>query len=125
MAKTISAAELFEDVDVDLWGAQYRLREGTRDVQMKLAKAQAVLDGLDEVEDADPDAVVAALADVLDVLIEPLGDDGGKKVKAATVINRKWTANELGVERLTAIAESIVNAAESRGRPTSAPASAS
>lgn len=116
MAKTITAAELFEDVEVDLWGAQFRLREGTKQVNAQLTEKQAALEGMD---DDDPDAVVAAVAEIMDVLLEPLGDEDGKKVRAKTVLLRKWNASEIGVDRIIAISEGIKAAAEGRGRPPS------
>ncbi len=119
MAKTITAAELFEDVEVDLWGAKFRLREGTREVQIQLVEAQK---RLEELPEDDPDLAVEALTKVLDVLLEPLGDEDGKKVKAQTVIGRKWKANEVGLDRIAAIAEGIQSASEDRARPPSSAA---
>lgn len=112
----ITAADLFEDVEVDLWGAEFRLRELTKKVSAQLTEREAVLEGADE---NDHDAVIGAMADVLDVLLEPLGDGDGKKVRAKTVLVRKWDANEVGVDRLTAISDGIRRAAQERGNPTS------
>ncbi len=117
MTKTITAADVFENVEVDLWGAKYRLREGTRTVATKLIEKQVALD---KVNDEDADAVVDAMADILDVLLEPLGDESGKKVHAKTVLVKKWEANELGLDRITAITNGIQDAQADRGRPPSA-----
>lgn len=112
----ITAADLFDEVDVDLWGTEFRLREGTRSVQTKLATAQ---DAIKDIDETDPDAMAAAVIALLDALLEPVANGDGKRTHAKTVLDKQWKADKLGLDRLLAISDQIQKAVEDRGRPSS------
>lgn len=115
MAQMIIAADLFDDIELDLWGNVFRLREGTRSVAIKLAKLQKAQD---ELADDEHDKQAASFADILDALLEPIASNGQKPATAKSVVMAKWKADELGLDRLVSLSNHIQTAALQRGRPT-------
>jgi hypothetical protein len=115
MARKLSAADLFDTLEVDLWGNNYTLREITRSVNDRLTEAQAKVDKLDD--DSPGDEIAEAVIGVADVLLAPAGSD---VPPAAEVLGKRWEADELGLDWLQAFAESLQEEAGARRRPTSA-----
>lgn len=113
-ARRLSAADLFDTLDVDLWGNHYTLREITRSVIVKLNDAQKQLEGLDE-EKADTDEFAHAMIQIVDVLLKPV-DDGPP---ATDVLTPLWDDDKMGVDWLTAFVETLQEEAGARRRPTS------
>ena len=104
--KTINAAtDLFPPFVVDLWGPTFSVRQPTRAVERKV---QAALEEIENIpEDADDKVVVDALAELLDVLLEPLPDEDGKKTHAKTIVRKKYAAEEIGVAHIERMFELI------------------
>lgn len=114
MGRKITATEIFDSVEVDLWGNEYKLRDLTRSTSSKLEEAQARAAALDP-DDNDSDAAAEALIDVIDVMIAPVG----KTPAAGEMLKARWEADELGVDWLVAFAETLRDEAQARRRPTS------
>lgn len=114
MARTVTTADLFEPVNVELWGAKFKLRESTRSVEEKVAAQWEAFQSVDD-EATGMDAI-EPLADLLDILLEPLGDEGGKKTHAKTVIKREYEADNIGLSHVIALCERMGET--SRERPT-------
>lgn len=111
----ITAADLFDEFELDLWGHVYRLREGTKSVSAKIREREKAIDALPD--DADEDAVFDALAEMLDVMLEPIND--GDRTHAKTVLTRKWKAQEVGLDRVEAITNLLAEEAVMRKVPPS------
>lgn len=118
MSRTITAAELFDEIEVDLWGAKFKVREATKSLNAKMEEPYKRLEAVETDDDAEADQLVEALADVLDVLLEPLGDEEGKKVKAKTVLMREWNGDRISLGRLIALFQSLEEEVGTRRRPT-------
>jgi hypothetical protein len=117
MARKLSATEIFETVEVDLWGAAYTMRQITRSSAQRLDDAQAKAADIDETS-TDRAAAAAALIELVDILLEPAA---GTK-PATEVLTALWESDELGFDWLTAFVEALQEEAAARRRPTSAPA---
>lgn len=115
MSRKLSATQLFEDVEVDLWGNAYTLRTMTKTVVAALDKAQTALDNLPD--DATNDKLVAAMITVLDVSLEPVADAPTVKV----LLSGLWKEDKLGLDWLHAFLDALGDEAIARRRPTSAP----
>ncbi len=115
MTRKLNAADMFDTLEVDLWGNAYKLREITRSVGEKLQEAQKASNELDE--DSSPDDAAKALIAVVDVILDPQGDDAPD---AADVLGDLWDKDQLGLDWLTAFSESLQEEAAMRRRPTSA-----
>lgn len=104
--KTLNAAtDLFESIEVDLWGPKFSVRQPTRSVEKKV---QATLEGIENLpEDASDDQVVEALCDLLDVFLEPIPDEDGKKTHAKTVVRNLYKEEKIGVAHVEALFERI------------------
>lgn len=114
MPRTITTADLFDKVNVELWGAKFRLRESTRSVEEKVSAQWEAFQNVDD-EAQGWDALLP-LADLLDILLEPAGEDGEKKTHAKTVIKREYDADNIGLSHVIALCERMGEA--SRTRPT-------
>lgn len=120
MSKKISAADLFEDVEIDLWGNQFLLREGTLKVGEQYEALQKQLQDKDENEEATALEMATIYVDMLDIMLEPVAGESGKKTKAKTILLGKYKANEIGLDRIIALSNAIQAEAEKRGVPTPA-----
>jgi hypothetical protein len=104
--KTLNAAtDLFDPIEVDLWGPKFSVRQPTRAVERKVEEAFKNLEALDD--EAGEDAALEALAELLDVLLEPIGDEDGKKIHAKTVVRQKYKADEIGYGHVEMLFERI------------------
>lgn len=104
--KTLNAAtDLFDPIEVDLWGPKFSVRQPTRAVERKVEEAFKKLEALDD--EAGEDAALDALAELLDVLLEPIPDADGKKVHAKTVVRQKYKADEIGYGHVEMLFERI------------------
>lgn len=104
--KTLNAAtDLFEPIEVDLWGPKFSVRQPTRAVERKVEEAFKKLEGLDD--DAGEDAAIDALAELLDILLEPIAGEDGKKTHAKTIIRQKYKADEIGYGHVEMLFERI------------------
>lgn len=117
--RRLSAAEVFDEVEVDLWGEVFRLREITRSVSERIDTASKQAEEVGD--EASGDEAAAALITVIDVLLEPVNADG---VTAGELLRARWEDDTLGLDRLAAFAESMQEEAGARRRPTSAMKSA-
>jgi hypothetical protein len=101
-----------ERPQVDVFGHLYRLRSITRSVQAGLQKAYEAMDAMQA--EADADKVIAQLAEVFDVLLEP----EEHKTKAKTVLVQKWKADELAMGAIRQFAQKLEEQAVEADRPT-------
>lgn len=102
--KTINAAtDLFNAVEVDVWGKKYGVVEPTRAVERR---TEAALDAAAEVAknpDATDDELFAVEVEVLDAVLDPIPGEDGKKERAKTYLKRLYKSEKIGrahVERL-------------------------
>lgn len=119
MGKRLSFTEVLDDLVVDLWGSEYRMRTISRTVGEQLDKA--VKHAQNMANDAPQDEQVAAIVALIDVLLEPTGD----AKPAGKLLTARWEADELGLDWLMAFGESLQEEVGARRRPTSATKSAS
>jgi hypothetical protein len=104
--KTLNAAtDLFESIEVDLWGPKFSVRQPTRSVEKKVATALKEIEQLPE--DSDDKVVVDALCDLLDVFLEPIPDEDGKKTHAKTVVRKMYQEEKIGLAHVEALFEKI------------------
>jgi hypothetical protein len=119
MARKISIQPDEEPVDVELWdGHTYETVPFRRKHVLQLDKLET--DSADvlgrfytapntlTVEDLD--SIVRHFSSALDILVVPAGGNG--KVKAGTLVLKKWKANEVSVEQIVKLFEDIMAAAD-------------
>lgn len=102
MARIITAAtDLFQPVEVELWGRTYTVTEPTRAVERK---HQDALDAAEKLpDDASDEQFFDAEVEILDVLLEPAPVEDGKKLRAKTHLTQLYKQGKIGrghVERL-------------------------
>lgn len=105
--KTINVAtDLFESIEVVLWdGEKYSVRQPTRAVEKKV---QATLEEIEQLpEEADDKAVIDHLCDLLDIFLEPIPNEDGKKTHAKTVVRKAYADERIGVAHVEALFERI------------------
>jgi len=104
-ARTIKAAELFDEVHIDLWGAKFRLKDMTRSLEKQASEEWERLENSEEtVEDALPQFL-----EFMETLTEPIPDEAGKKTKVKTVVKRELDADNIGYGHVLALAEQIMS----------------
>lgn len=134
-ATKISTADLFDPVEIDLWGNRYNLRETTRSMEEKLAAKEAELAELNlprqkEAEEAaeagEPgpgyDSVfaeksLALSADMLDIMLDPIAEGEEKPTHAKALIMRKYKADEIGINHVNSLVQKL-NQTLQEQRPT-------
>jgi hypothetical protein len=102
--RTIKAAELFDEVHIDLWGTKFRLKPMTRSLEKTASEEWEALENSEE-------TVEAALPEFLsfiELLLEPIGDEQGKKTHAKTVIKRELEADNIGYIHVVEIARQVM-----------------
>ena len=106
--KTINAAtDLFESVEVDLWGPKFSVVQPTRAVERKIIEALQSVEDIPE--DADEDTVFDALAGILDLQLDPIPGEDGKKTRAKTVVKGLYKEGKIGIAHLEALFEVIAS----------------
>lgn len=92
--------EVFEDVLFEHGGCQFRLRQRTKGLSHKLVEKQEALDNLPD-DATDEDGVAIAL-ELLDLVMEPLGDGNGQgpKTRIKTLLAKEYNDEELGADRI-------------------------
>lgn len=128
---TISTADLFEEINVDIEGTKFRLREGTRSVEEqhralsrecekkeeRLEEIAAEFDKKkDDKEAKDLEEQIIAelldlLGDSLNIWLEPLGE---AKTKPKTVIKKAYKDDTIGLSGLQELARQIGSAGQQR-----------
>lgn len=111
----VSIEEHFPDgVEVDLWGALFKVRPVTKDVEEEIDESLAAINKRAEKrDDLDKDSVqVEIFGERMDVWLRPAA--GGKK-KASTVIKEGWDAGKLTMTQVNSFWASVQEAAN---RPT-------
>lgn len=113
MSRKLSATDIFDTVEVDLWGNAYTLRTITRSVGARLDDVKKKGEALEEGSAGDEAAEV--MIEMIDILLEP-----GEDVQpAGELLGGLWKNDELGADWLTAFATSLQEEAAERRRPTS------
>jgi uncharacterized protein with von Willebrand factor type A (vWA) domain len=113
MAKTLNAAtDLFEVVEVDLWGPKFSLNQPTRVVENNMEKALEAL--MEQPDDASDEDTFAAICEVIDALLTPIPDEEGKKSAAKTVLKAKYKAQEIGIGHINQLMEALMEERASR-----------
>jgi hypothetical protein len=77
------------DVEIDLWGTEYRKVPATRAVGQKARDIWEKIRGAE-----DDDTVMEQIAAMLDLRLKP---SNGDSTKASTRVKAKWKANEIDV----------------------------
>lgn len=95
--------DIFEDVVLEIEGSKFRLKERTKALGVKVDKLQ---DDFGKVPDDAPDDVaVQPMLDLLDLLLEPLGDgNNGTRTHAKTILKKEYEADRWGSDRIIALA---------------------
>lgn len=95
--RTIKAAELFEPIDIDLFGTTFALRPPTKSTEeAQAAKEVELRDAFKKVEEEDLDEaearklVMPIYYDLFEIILEPSEGEGGKKTHAKTVIKKLY-----------------------------------
>jgi len=114
MSRKLSAEDIFDTVEVDLWGNAYTLRTITKSVSPKLDAAMKTLN--DMPDDATDAKRVAGLIGTIDVLLAPVGE----VQTAKALLDAQWKADKLGLDWLSAFVDALIEEAHNRRRPTSA-----
>jgi hypothetical protein len=113
MSKKINAStDLFNAIEVDLWGDSFVVRQPTRAVERKVEEAAKSLDALEE--DASSEDVIAAMGEMLDAILEPVPNEEGKKRHAKTVVKEKYAADQIGFAHVEALLDKIAQARSER-----------
>jgi hypothetical protein len=103
--KLVASTDLFDAIEVDLWGDNFVVRQPTRAVERKVEEAAK---GLDEMDDGTtPEEVVAAMGDMLDAILEPVPNEEGKKRHAKTVVKERYAADQIGFAHIEALLDKI------------------
>lgn len=122
--RTIRVAELFEPVDIDIFGTVFGLRVPTRSNEEKSAAKETELDEATEsVQEKDLNEIEARkilmplFFELLDLLLEP-ADEGEKKVHAKTIVKKLYDDDKIGLTTIRALITEIGNVRAEERRPT-------
>lgn len=101
MKTIVAATDLFDPIELDLWGRKYLVLEPTRAIERKIdAKAKAI----DELpDDAPDDQFIEGMVAVLDVMLDPVVSGEEKKVRAGAHLKALLKGDTIGrghIERL-------------------------
>lgn len=107
-------SDVFEDVILKLGDHRFKLRERTRSLGEKIDPLEDKLPSLEDDQDA-----AGVLIELIDMLLEPQGDGNGTRSHAKTILSRSYKNDEIGIDRLMAIADFLGDKFTNR-RPTSA-----
>lgn len=112
--KTLNAStDLFEPVELNLWGSKYSLLEPTRKVEKAVETAQKVVDDLSD--DAPEEEQFAAIVGVVDEMLEPLPDEAGKKPpRAKTVLKGLFKQEKIGAGHVIKLMDALAEARTER-----------
>ena len=115
MAKKLNAAELFETIEVNLWGeGEYRVREATRKVEAQLTEMEAKLDKLgDDIDDLGKEAQFDVFADMASAILVPV--EG--QVQAKTVLKKLYKADVIGLSHVMELLDRLTEIRREQ-RPT-------
>lgn len=109
---SLGGNEASERPVVDVYGKQFTLRRITRSVEKALSQADRNMRSNDE--DADGDAVVGILADVMDALLAPAN---GHRTTAKKLVMDQWNADKLSLDQVKKFADALQEQAVA-DRPT-------
>ena len=126
MSRKIVAAELFDEVEVDLWGYPFELVETTLKVEQRLDEyLKRISESQENEDDPERDASTLEVAelygDMLNIALKPLEGPEGKKTQAKTVLLKMLKDDKIGRVHIEALVERIQDMAVERTRPTSPP----
>lgn len=111
-------SDLFEDVVIKLGDHRFQLRERTHSISGKLEPVEKRLVELPD--DATDESAAELLIEVLDILLDPLGDDNGTRSHAKTVLSRSYKNEEIGLDKLIALSEFLKEKMDDRRPPSAA-----
>lgn len=111
--------DVFEDVVLDIGGKRFRLRERTQGLSKRIEKLQAETEKL--ADDAPDDEAMVPALDLLDLLLEPLGDgnNGSTRTHVKTILSRAYKNDEIGADRVFALLNFCQDKMLGRMDPTS------
>lgn len=122
--RTIRAAELFDPIDIDLFGATFRLKTPTRSGEEALSDKETDLsEAMEKVADERLDeraarkVLMPIFYDMLDLMLEP-NTDSDKKLHAKTTVKKLYTEDKIGLTVIRALIAEIGNARAEERRPT-------
>lgn len=113
MSRQLSADDIFDTVEIDLWGNTYTLLPMTRSVAAKFDKAQDAVAAL--TDDAGNDKIASTLIGIVDVVLGPTEDAPSAK----SLLSGLWKEDKLGLDWLQALVDALGDEAVERRRPTS------
>ena len=103
--KTINAAtDLFESIEVDLWGTKFSVRQPTRAFEKKI---NDLIESLGDVPEGDDSVQLEHYCDILNIVLEPIPDENGKKTQAKTVLKKLYAEEAIGVAHVSALLDRI------------------
>jgi hypothetical protein len=123
--RTIKVAELFDPIDIDLFGQVFRLRNSTRSLELKSAdKMEELTEAFERIAEEELDEaesrklLMPIYYDVLDLMLEPTEGEDGKKTHAKTAIKKAYDDDKIGLVAIRALVTEIAKAREEERRPT-------
>lgn len=137
--KKIEMAELFEPVEIGLWGQHYEVLLATKQIEGKVGQALTAVVAADQMEpetaegatedelqvfsDAERLKKVDIYAAAIDTVLKPLdqdnnGDGPSKAPRAKTHLVKLYKAGDIGLVHLEAAFEQVFEAYQGRNRPT-------
>ncbi len=122
--RKITVAELFEPVDIDIFGTVCSLRVPTRSTEEKTSTKEVELDEASQtVAELDLDEIEARKVlmplffDLLDLMLEPAEKDE-KKVHAKTIVKKLYDDDKIGLGTIRALITEIAKVRAEERRPT-------
>jgi hypothetical protein len=117
---TINAAELFEPVEINLFGTVFKVREPTRDVEIKISDLSTELGEAltkaaeqEESEEASRKDVLPIYYAIFDALLEPAEVDG-KKITGKAAVKELYDANTIGMSHMDGLVEKLRSVRQDR-----------
>jgi hypothetical protein len=102
--KVIKASELFEPVEVDLWGTRFKLREMVGSLEDQINELWESL----EESDKSLKEELPRFLEFIGLYLEPIPDEDGKKVTAAAAIKRELKADKIGISHVFALSRQLL-----------------
>lgn len=111
--------DIFEPTFITLGDERFKLRERTRSLGDKFDGLATRLNELQESDQADPDAPVFLMLDMLDILLEPQGDgNNGSRTHAKTILKKAYENDDLGSDKIVGLLTFCQDQMEARLDPT-------
>lgn len=120
--RTISTKSLFEELHIDIEGTKFKLKRATRSIEEehrdleraaeeKEDELRDLSDGTREAENKVARELVALQGDLLDIWLEPLGEEGGS---AKDVLLAAYDNDDIGISTARELTKQIGDLGQER-----------